>query len=110
LSLYKLIHSEFPTPPLRRGSGTRKLEIAPPLAFLPLGKPGGLWKLEIALFFTSTVLKLEAGSWKLEIAPYPGMARCNSPPEAGSWKLLSGLAPNAGSWKLEIGQQISDTR
>ena len=94
----------------RRGSGTRKLEIAPPLAFLPLGKLGGLWKLEIALFFTSTVLKLEGGSWKLEIAPYPGMARCNSPPEAGSWKLLSGLAPNAGSWKLEIGQQISDTR
>ena len=60
----------FPTHPLRRGSGTRKLEIAPPLAFLPLGKPGGLWQLEIALFFTSTVLKLEAGSWKLEIAPY----------------------------------------
>jgi hypothetical protein len=100
----------FPTHPLRRGSGTRKLEIAPPLAFLPLDKPGGLWKLEIALFFTSSMLKLEVGSWKLEIAPNLGMARCNSPPEAGSWKLLSGLAPNAGSWKLEIGKQISDMR
>ena len=81
-----------------------------PLACLPLDKPGGLWKLDIALFFTSTMLKLDAGCWKLEIAPNPEMARSNSPPEAGSWKLLSGLAPNAGSWKLEIEQQILDTR
>ena len=65
-NLYTLSFQLLPSG-LRRGSasgsGTRKLEIAPPLAFLPLGKPGGLWKLEIALFFTSSVLKLDGGWW-----------------------------------------------
>jgi hypothetical protein len=99
----------FPTHPLRRGSGTRKLEIAPPLAFLPLDKPGGLWKLEIALFFTSSVLKLEVGSWKLEIAPNLGMARCNAPRrklEAGNCSPVWLPTPEAGSWKLESRSQI----
>jgi hypothetical protein len=76
----------FPTHPLRRGSGTRKLEIAPPLAFLPLDKPGGLWKLETGNCPQprNGQVQLPAGSWKLEIALRSGSQRRKL--EAGNWK------------------------